>query len=81
MLLLEGIEWTDASAVMSSIKVRKTPDEIACIRHAQRITELAMTTALDTLRPGLRQVDLSAAFLRSRTSLAPRRTASIPSGR
>ena len=63
MLLIEGIEWTDAGMVMTSIKVRKTPDEIACIRQAQRITELAMTAALDTLRPGLRQVDLSAAFL------------------
>ena len=40
------------------------PDEIACIRNAQRLNELAMTDALAILRPGVRQTDLSAVFLR-----------------
>ena len=45
-------------------KLTKTPDEVACIRNAQRLNELAMIDALAILRPGVRQIDLSAAFLR-----------------
>ena len=45
-------------------KITKTPDEVACIRNAQRLNELAMVDAPAILRPGIRQIDLSAAFLR-----------------
>ncbi|MBV9513383.1 MAG: aminopeptidase P family protein [Mycobacteriaceae bacterium] len=61
---LPGYEWVDASPVTGAAKVRKTPDEVACIRHAQLLNELAMVDALATLRPGVRQTDLSATFLR-----------------
>ena len=61
---LQGFDWVDASAVMGAAKVTKTPDEVACIRNAQLINELAMVDALTTLRPGIRQIDLSAIFLR-----------------
>jgi Xaa-Pro dipeptidase len=59
-----GFEWVDAGSVMSPVKLRKTPDEVACIRTAQRINELAMVEAQAILRPGVRQTELSAAFLR-----------------
>ncbi|MFQ2875794.1 M24 family metallopeptidase [Mycobacterium sp. MS3] len=61
---LSGYEWVDASGVLGSARVLKTVDEVACIRHAQLLNELAMEDALALLRPGVRQVDLSAAFLR-----------------
>jgi Xaa-Pro aminopeptidase len=61
---LHGFAWTDAAAVLGAAKITKTPDEVACIRQAQRINELAMADALNALRPGVRQVDLSAVFLR-----------------
>lgn len=61
---LSGYEWVDASGVLGSARVLKTVDEVACIRHAQWLNELAMEDALAVLRPGVRQVDLSAAFLR-----------------
>jgi Xaa-Pro aminopeptidase len=61
---LPDFDWTDASGVMGAAKVIKTPDEVACIRYAQLINELAMLDALAILRPGVRQIDLSAAFLR-----------------
>jgi len=59
-------DWdvVSASAVMGASKLRKTPDEVACIRTAQRINEMAMSTVVGELRPGLRQVDLTATFLR-----------------
>lgn len=61
---LGDFEWSDANAVMGPAKVCKTPDEIACIMTAQRISEAAMEEARAILRPGIRQTDLSGAFLR-----------------
>ncbi|WP_080697215.1 M24 family metallopeptidase [Mycobacterium asiaticum] len=54
----------DASAVVSAAKVVKTPDELACIRTAVRITDQAMVEVHRALVPGIRQIDLSAKFLR-----------------
>ncbi|MCV7091443.1 M24 family metallopeptidase [Mycobacterium interjectum] len=54
----------DASAVVSAAKVVKTPDELACIRTAVRITDEAMVDVHKALAPGVRQIDLSASFLR-----------------
>jgi Xaa-Pro dipeptidase len=59
-----GYDWVDGSDIVGAAKLMKTPDEIACIRNAQRLNELAMTDALAILRPGVRQTDLSAVFLR-----------------
>ena len=61
---LRGFEWVDASAVVGAAKLVKTPDVVACIRTAQHINELAMEDARAVLRPGVRQTDLSAVFLR-----------------
>ena len=61
---LPGFDWVDAAEVMGAAKLMKTPDEVACIRRAQLLNELAMVDALRILRPGVRQIDLSAAFLR-----------------
>jgi Xaa-Pro aminopeptidase len=57
-------DWRDGRAVLAPAKLRKTPDELACIRTAQGISELAMVGAREALRPGIRQSDLSAVFLR-----------------
>ncbi len=54
----------DASAIVSAAKVVKTPDELACIRTAVRITDEAMVDVQKALAPGVRQSDLSASFLR-----------------
>jgi Xaa-Pro aminopeptidase len=61
---LQGYDWVDASSVTGAAKIIKTPDEVACIRNAQLLNELAMVDALNMLRPGVRQIDLSATFLR-----------------
>lgn len=61
---LDGVEWVDAGLVMGPVKLSKTPDEVACLRQAQHINELAMLDAQAILRPGVRQNELSAAFLR-----------------
>jgi len=52
-----------ASEVMGPARVSKTPDELACLRHALWITEQAMAEVQAGLVPGARQVDLTATFL------------------
>ena len=57
-------KWSDASAPLAAAKLTKTADELTCIRQAQRISELAMVDVREQLRPGVRQIDLSAIFLK-----------------
>ncbi len=63
-LLFPGGAPADAAAIVSAAKVIKTPDELACIRTAVRITDEAMIEVHKRLAPGIRQIDLSASFLR-----------------
>ncbi len=49
---------------MGPAKLVKTPDQIACIRKACRITEEAVVEVQKALVPGVRQIDLSAQFVR-----------------
>ena len=57
--------WTDAERRAGCRpRLLKTPDEVSAIREAQRITEQAMDSAREALRPGMRQTELSGIFLR-----------------
>ncbi len=62
-LLFDSWPPRSASEVMGPARVVKTPDELACLRHAQWITEQAMADVQAQLAPGARQVDLTATFL------------------
>jgi Xaa-Pro aminopeptidase len=62
--LFPGGPPTDAAPVVGTAKLVKTPDQIACIRRACRITEEAMVDVQKGLAPGVRGNDLSAAFVR-----------------
>jgi Xaa-Pro aminopeptidase len=62
--LFPGGAPSDAASVVGAAKLVKTPDQIACIRRACRITEQAATDVQKALAPGVRQIDLSAAFVR-----------------
>ncbi len=61
---LDGFELVPASSVLGPAKLCKTPDELACIRAAQRINEGAMVDVAPRLRPGVRQNELTEVFLR-----------------
>jgi Xaa-Pro dipeptidase len=54
----------DANAVVSAAKAIKTQNELSCMRTAIRITDEAMVDVHKALAPGIRQIDLSASFLR-----------------
>src|ERR1700754_1465999 len=55
---------SDAAQVIGPAKLVKTVDQISCIRKACRITEEAVVDVQKSLAPGVRQIDLSAAFVR-----------------
>jgi Xaa-Pro dipeptidase len=55
---------TDAALVIGAAQLVKTPDELSCLRQACRITEQAMAEVQQALAPGVRQIDLSAEFVR-----------------
>jgi Xaa-Pro dipeptidase len=54
----------DAAQIVGTAKLIKTPDELACMRTACRITDTAMVDVQAALAPGIRQIDLSASFMR-----------------
>ncbi|MFZ0832457.1 MAG: Xaa-Pro peptidase family protein [Mycobacterium sp.] len=54
----------DAAPVVGAAKLVKTIDQISAIRKACRITEAAAADVQKALAPGVRQIDLSAAFVR-----------------
>lgn len=54
----------DAAPVIGAAKLVKTIDQIACIRRACQITEQAVAEIHKSLAPGVRQIDLSAEFVR-----------------
>ncbi len=62
--LFPGGAPVDAAPVVGAAKLVKTPDQIACIRRACRITEQAVVEVQKSLAPGVRQMDLSASFVR-----------------
>jgi Xaa-Pro aminopeptidase len=62
--LLPGVEIADASLVTAAARLIKSEDEIACLQTAQQINERAMYDVEAALRPGVRQNELSALFLR-----------------
>ena len=57
-LFADGPRATRARIVPAA-KAVKTPDEVACMRRALRITEQAMADVQRALAPGVRQMDLS----------------------
>jgi Xaa-Pro dipeptidase len=62
--LFPGGPPSDAAPVVGAAKLVKTPDQISCIRRACRITEEAVVDVQQALAPGVRQIDLSAQFVR-----------------
>jgi Xaa-Pro aminopeptidase len=62
--LLSDVELADATLATGAARILKTPDEIECLRHSQHINEVAMYDVEAALKPGVRQNELSAIFLR-----------------
>jgi Xaa-Pro aminopeptidase len=58
-----GAEIVDADQVLWPARMRKTPEEIACLRRAQSLNEAAMATVVRRIVPGVREAELTGAFM------------------
>ncbi len=63
--LFGGGRPASADEVVGAAKLIKTPDELGFLRRALEITERAIAPVQASLAPGVRQVDLTAVFLRA----------------
>ncbi len=61
---LDTTTLVDAGRVLGPARIVKTADELACLRRAQHLNELAMYDVQRALRPGVRQTDLTGLLLR-----------------
>ena len=55
-------ELVAAESTLRGLRLRKTADEVACIRTAVAITEAALSSVADALRPGIRERELVGIF-------------------
>jgi Xaa-Pro aminopeptidase len=53
---------TDGSTLVEDVRLIKSPRELAVMREAGRVADLAMAAARDVLEPGLRETDVDAAL-------------------
>lgn len=58
-----GRAIVDVGSALGAAKAVKTPDELACIRHAQAINEAAIDALLPHVVPGVTGVELTGRFL------------------
>jgi Xaa-Pro dipeptidase len=61
---LPGAELVDAHAEVSTIRLRKTPEEIESLRHAIRLSEAALEATLAQVRVGMTEVEVEGILLR-----------------
>lgn len=57
---LPGVKWVDGSPMIREIRMIKSAAEIAAIREAARVVDLAYEAAIRELREGMREVELMA---------------------
>jgi Xaa-Pro aminopeptidase len=58
----EIVTIVDGSTLVEDVRLVKSPREVAVMREAGRIADLAMAAARDGLQPGLRETDVDATF-------------------
>ena len=66
---LPGAVFVDAHAEISAIRLHKSPDEIAALREAIRISEEALEATLAEIRIGMTETEIESILLRQLFSL------------
>ncbi|MFD0681754.1 MULTISPECIES: M24 family metallopeptidase [unclassified Paenibacillus] len=56
--VLPGAEWVDGSMLIRELRMIKSAAELACIREAARVIDLAFNDAVQTLRSGTTELEL-----------------------
>jgi Xaa-Pro dipeptidase len=60
--------WADWGTVIDDARIRKTPAQLECMRHAARAAEAGLDAALRAIAPGRTENDLAAAMLAATTT-------------
>jgi len=60
--------WVDWGAVIDAARIRKSPAQLDCMRHAARAAVAGLEAALRTIAPGRTENDLAAAMLGASTA-------------
>lgn len=60
--------WEDWGAVVDDARIRKTPGQLDCMRHAARAAVAGLDAALRAIAPGRTENDLAAAMLAATTA-------------
>ncbi|MEI7026966.1 M24 family metallopeptidase [Paenibacillus sp. y28] len=58
--VLPGCQWVDGSLLVREARMIKSPVELAWIREAARVIDVAFQKALDRIKPGLTELELLA---------------------
>lgn len=58
------VRWVDGDAVMHTARRIKLPEELALIEEAVAIAEAVTQTAIDYVRPGVREIEVAAEAMR-----------------
>lgn len=64
---LPGTEWVDITGLADALRRRKSPVEQGCMREAARISDAAAAAAIDAIRDGATELEVSAECQRAMT--------------
>jgi Xaa-Pro aminopeptidase len=62
---LPGVEWLDGDALMNAVRRVKLPEEILILEEATAMADAVTQTAMDNVRAGVREYEVSAAAMRT----------------
>lgn len=62
---LPGAEWVDASGLVDGFRFVKSPGEVACVRAAARVSDVAMRAAIETTGVGVNEQEVAAETYRA----------------
>ncbi|SMF82580.1 Xaa-Pro dipeptidase [Tistlia consotensis] len=68
---LPNASFQDADLLVNWLRIVKSPAEIALMQQAGEIMDLVMSTAIESIDPGVRQCDAAAAIYRAAVSGTP----------
>lgn len=57
----EGLEISDATSIMSELRIVKGSDEINAIKNSAKVAMIAMEAAMEAVKPGITEIDVAAA--------------------
>ncbi len=60
-----NIHWADGDRVMQQARLIKFPEEVALLEEATAIADAVTQTAIESVRPGIRETDVAAEAVRS----------------